>query len=223
MSSFGRALLIIVALTTCGCLGFERDWRAAQNICTDPTDIAGLWEGTWCSHKNGHNGKLRAIVTRDCNGTYYAKFHATYLEVVPFGFEMPLAVSDNGDVHQLGGSADLGLLAGGVYRYAGEANECHLVANFCAKSDHGVFKMTRVATCCGDCTDCDSGACDACDGFMPPENSEPVPPPKPTKPYEDEPSASRNGESTDGLTGAAANKPACLNRDGLTAMVNESR
>lgn len=212
MLSLGRAFLIVTAITTCGCLGFERDWRAAQQTCFNPNDLAGLWEGTWCSHKNGHNGTLRAIITRSCNGTYYAKFKATYLEVVPFGFEMPLSVSANGDVHQLGGSADLGLLAGGVFRYAGEANECHLVANFCAKDDHGVFKMTRVATC--GCTGCDADGCDACgacdaDACGAKKATAPMPVPKPAKPYEDQGTSSdEDGEG--GLTGAGANKPAKL-------------
>lgn len=215
MLSFGRAFLILTAISTCGCMGFERDWRAAQQTCSNPNDIAGLWEGTWCSHKNGHNGTLRAIITCNCNGTYYAKFHATYLEVVPFGFEMPLSVSANGDVHQLGGSADLGLLAGGVFRYAGEANECHLVANFCAKNDHGVFKMTRVATCgCGGCAGCDTNGCDAagCDACVPAGAVEPATPPKPAKPYDAESTSTDQDASSEdgGLTGAGANQPAKL-------------
>lgn len=222
MSAIGRAILITAVLSTCGCLGFERDWRAAEQCCTNPNDIAGLWEGTWLSHHNGHEGSLRAIITRNADGSYYAKFHATYLEVVPFGFEMPLSVSENGDVRQLGGTADLGLLAGGVYRYAGEANACHLVANFCAKSDHGVFKLTRVATCgCGNCDGCDSDPCDVC---TPPNECgsdacgakklDPVEAPAASpKPYEADSTSARDASAVEGLTGAGANRPARISGD----------
>ncbi|MDA1015696.1 MAG: hypothetical protein O3A00_14735 [Planctomycetota bacterium] len=201
MFRFGQLIIAAITLASTGCIGFERDWRDARHSCFPTDDIAGLWEGTWCSHTNGHNGSLRAIITRDCNGCYHAQFKATFLEVVPFGFEMPLGVSRNGDVHSLDGSADLGLLAGGVYRYSGEANACHFVANYCAKSDHGVFNMTRVATCC------DSGCCDqGCDGTLQDcTNSATQAPPKLD--------ATLGPAPTVEATGATANQPVDLSKD----------
>ena len=202
MIRFGQFVIAAFILASTGCIGFERDWRDARQVSFPVDDIAGLWEGTWCSHSNGHNGTLRAIITRDCNGCYYAQFKATYLEVVPFGFEMPLVISRNGDVHSLNGTADLGFLAGGVYRYSGEATSCQLVANYCAKRDHGVFNLSRVATC-GDSGCCEGG----CSGLlqdcsnMPDEES-------PT----DAP-ANGNADGDVNATGATANQPAELTKD----------
>jgi hypothetical protein len=137
----------LMALSGCATSTFERDWKTAASYANAADDISGCWEGTWESHVNGHHGKLRAIVTRQGADTYYMQFKATFLGVVPFKFALPVYVTENGGVYALQGEADLGWLAGGVYTYSGEATPCDFVSSYCAKNDHGVFRMTRKVSC----------------------------------------------------------------------------
>lgn len=139
-----------------GCLcTFERDWRAAQNRSIPADNLAGLWEGTWESHHNGHNGKLRAIITRCGNGQYHARYHATFAVVVPYSYNTTHTATDHGAVTYFSGEQNLGCLAGGLYRYNGQADGMTFVANYRADKDHGVFRMRRVG--------CGSGCGNACD------------------------------------------------------------
>jgi len=140
-------LAVFSLILTTGCSSFERDWKSAQQYAYPCNDISGIWEGTWHSDHNGHEGKLRAIITKQGDNYYYAQFKASYAVVIPFGFELPLTVSDDGGVYALDGSADLGWLAGGAYSYNGQATPAEFYANYCAENDHGTFQMTRIWTC----------------------------------------------------------------------------
>lgn len=86
-----RTLFVTIALlagSSSGCLcTFERDWRAAQKHPVPADHLAGLWEGTWLSHYNGHNGTLRAIITPCGNGRYIGQYKGTFAWIVPFVYE----------------------------------------------------------------------------------------------------------------------------------------
>lgn len=133
-----------------GC-AFQREWRAAQYCPTVAEGMEGLWEGTWLSHKNGHTGKLKAIITRVDGDCYQVRFFATYLAIIPFGFKMPMQFVHNGQSFQFSGEQDIGLLAGGTFTYNGWADASDFHASYVAAGDCGEFNMQRVGpvvSCC---------------------------------------------------------------------------
>jgi hypothetical protein len=127
----------------CGCSSFNRKWREAGKRPTPTNAIAGRWEGRWLSHQNGHNGALRCIITESDMGTYEAYFRAAYLKVVRFSYKVPLTVTQSNDVWHFTGEENLGLMAGGVYRYAGSASQTNFNSTYSSKHDDGVFQMSR--------------------------------------------------------------------------------
>ena len=150
-------LAILLAFSLTGCRSFEREWRQSQSYAYPEHELAGCWQGTWQSDWNQHSGGLRAIITKESESTYRAKFKATYLVVVPFEFEMPLLVAEDGQIYTFEGSADLGLLAGGLYTYKGSAAASEFASSYCGgNGDHGTFTMTKKPPCSqefatGDC------------------------------------------------------------------------
>jgi hypothetical protein len=172
-SQLARVLLLVALCgSLTGCC-FEREWQAAKRFSYPERELAGCWEGTWQSDFNGHNGGLRAIITKQGDGYYDAHFHATYLAVIPFEFELPLLVTDDGRAYALEGEADLGWLAGGLYTYNGSATATDFVAAYSAENnDHGTFTMQKVQTCsecsgdgtCGAAGSCDGECCGASEG-----------------------------------------------------------
>lgn len=151
-AGFARALIVIAGcLSLTGCCTFEREWRNAQSYAYPANEVAGVWEGTWHSNHNGHEGKLRAIITKEGENYYHAHFKATWAHVIPYEFELPLTTCHENGCDNFNGAADLGWLAGGNYTYAGQACGCQFEASFCAPNDYGTFSMTRVTTlpqCC---------------------------------------------------------------------------
>jgi hypothetical protein len=147
------AAWLACAASGCVCT-FERDWHAAQRCPIAGDQFAGLWEGTWESHYNGHNGKLRAIITNCGHGQYHARYHATFAFVVPYAYDTVHSAVQQAGVTYFSGQQDLGCLAGGLYHYSGYADGSTFVASYRADKDHGVFRMRRVGSCGG------GGGCD---------------------------------------------------------------
>jgi hypothetical protein len=134
-----------VLLLLCGCSSFNREWKRAARVPVPPDSVAGRWEGQWLSAANGHNGKLRCLITEQTNGMHEARFHATYLKVMTFGYTVPLDVTRTNQVWYFHGEADLGKLAGGLYRYEGMSTVTNFSSTYCSKHDHGTFEMSRPA------------------------------------------------------------------------------
>jgi len=137
---------LIAALWFTGCSTFERDWQAARLTPRLQDDLAGRWEGTWLSKANGHNDQLRAIITKGSNDVYLTRFHARYKKGIfrfSFGYSVPLQVQRTNDAYQFQGEADLGWLAGGLYRYEGSATGTNFFSTYRCKYDRGTFQMTR--------------------------------------------------------------------------------
>ncbi len=153
------ALSLLLCVFCSGCLcTFERDWRAAQK-CLPPADnLAGLWEGTWESHYNGHDGTLRAIITPCGDGRYIAQYKGTFAYIVPFAYTTTHYATSQGAATQFAGEESLGPLFGGTYRMQGCADGRSFTAHYQADKDHGVFRMQRVG--CGNCG-CGSCGCAA--------------------------------------------------------------
>jgi len=138
----GSAMMLLLA----GCSTFERDWRAASQAPEQRDALVGRWQGTWRSEVNGHNDQLRAVVTPASNDVYSARFHAKYklgFLRFSFGHSVLLQARRANDAFQFEGGADLGWLAGGVYRYEGSATATNFTSTYRSKYDHGTFKMTR--------------------------------------------------------------------------------
>lgn len=136
-------LLAVVAITSCGCSTFNYEWRRELSRGTSTNDITGAWDGSWTSQKTGHDGALRCLITRTTNGTVNARFYATYKRFLHFGYTVPLQVrrTDNGVAFM--GHADLGKLAGGMYRYTGYATPTNFFSTYESRYDHGTFQMER--------------------------------------------------------------------------------
>ena len=135
----------MLALLLCGCSNFNREWKRAARVPTPPDSVAGRWEGKWLSAANGHYGRLRCLITEQTNGVHEARFRATYLKVLKFGYTVPLTMTQSNEVWQFHGEADLGKMAGGVYHYEGTTTPTHFHSTYQSKYDRGDFEMTRPA------------------------------------------------------------------------------
>ena len=137
----GCAALAALAFLS-GCSSFNREWRAAGKQPA-PSGLAGRWEGRWVSDANGHNDKLRCVITEKGANDYSAHFHATYKHIFHFSYTVPLSVQKQGDNFVFSGQADLGKLAGGMYTYNGAATPTNFFSTYDSKYDHGKFEMHR--------------------------------------------------------------------------------
>ncbi len=141
-TSFTVTALLLLLTTGCS-TAFKRDWKTATAQPAPTDSIAGPWEGTWLSHKNGHNGRLRCILTPETPDRYRAQFHAQYKRILSFGYTVPLTVRSGHGTNSFHGEANLGRLAGGVYTYDGYASPTNFSSTYKSKHDHGVFQMRR--------------------------------------------------------------------------------
>jgi hypothetical protein len=130
-----------------GC-AFEREWQAAQSYAYPEHELAGCWDGSWQNASSGRHGDLRAIITKEGAGAYHAQFKATYAIGIPFEFDIPLLVTDDGSVYTFESEADLGWLAGGLYSYQGMASGMDFDASFRVSNGHqGTFTMQKLQSC----------------------------------------------------------------------------
>jgi hypothetical protein len=140
--------LLLLALTAClafttACSSFNREWKTAAAQSPAAGSIEGAWDGTWLSDHNGHNGRLRAIITKLDNDQYYARFHATYMRLLTFGQAVNLDVTQAGTNFTFSGAADLGKAYGGIYEYRGNSSPDGFYSTYKCSIDHGTFRMTR--------------------------------------------------------------------------------
>ena len=139
----------LVAVFSSGCSAFNYEWRQAARKPTPTNGIAGRWDGTWLSHANGHNDRLRCLVTQVDTNHFDARFHAAYSLPglkwlkVHFGYTVRMETKAAGDGVTFRGEENLGALAGGVYRYEGNASNTNFFSTYKCKYDHGVFQMHR--------------------------------------------------------------------------------
>ena len=138
-----RIGLLLVLVCCIGCSSFNRDWKRAAASLGQTNDLAGRWEGRWLSDANGHNGRLRCLMTKVDGRTYNARFHAKYKKILGFSYTVPLSVNRDRTGYNFTGAADLGKLAGGVYEYRGFASVTNFFSTYTSKYDHGSFRMGR--------------------------------------------------------------------------------
>ncbi len=137
--------LALVVGTAAGCSTFDQSWQSCCRYDNPADRVAGCWEGRWHSDVNHHQGRLRAIIEREAEGRYRARFKATYWRFLPFEFEMPLTVTPSAGGYEFSGEADLGLLAGGVFSYSGSIRGNTFMASYRSRKDHGTFWMERIS------------------------------------------------------------------------------
>ena len=145
LSAISSVVLILWICT--GCSTFHRDWKQAAGLPGTPGDLLGRWEGTWVSEDNGHQGRLRCLVTKTGADRYQARFHANYRKILSFGYTVPLRVQvlPSGMDYRFRGEANLGWYAGGLYRYEGGATPSTFNATYRTSTDYGTFRMSRPA------------------------------------------------------------------------------
>ena len=83
-------------------------------------------------------------MTKLSEGQYEARFHAKYRKVLSFGYTATLVGSKTNGTFYFSGEADLGKLAGGVYRYKGEVSATNFFSTYRCKYDHGIFQLKRL-------------------------------------------------------------------------------
>ena len=133
-----------LVLCLAGCSTFQSDWKSATAQPAPAVDMTGPWEGQWKSDVNGHEGRLRCLVSRNDDQTYEARFHAKYRRILGFKYTVNLSVESDRDQQVVfEGEADLGWYAGGLYRYDGHADPTAFFSTYKSKADAGVFKMNR--------------------------------------------------------------------------------
>ena len=134
---------LALTLLVSGCASFEPDWKQAGRTPAPPDAITGRWEGFWLSDVNAHTGKLRCLITHQTNDLYAARFRATYLKVLRFSYTVPLRVESRDGGWSFRGEEDLGVAAGGIYRYVGTASATNFHSTYDSKYDRGTFEMRR--------------------------------------------------------------------------------
>ena len=138
-----KSTILILLLCLTGCSSFNREYKAALTRPIPASDISGPWEGRWLSDKNGHTGKLRAVLEKSSNQQYDAHFHATFWKIFRTSYRVPLNFKEENGRTTLNGEQNLGRLSGGIYTYQGEATPTHFFSTYKSKYDHGTFEMKR--------------------------------------------------------------------------------
>jgi hypothetical protein len=137
-------LALFATLITVGCSSFNRDWKKAAGQAIQ--GIEGRWIGRWHSDHNQHNGVLRCLISKKEGDLYEARFHAKYklsILTISYPYDMVMTINSSGDTYNFKGEANLGRLAGGVYRYDGTGTTNNLAINYRSPKDHGTFRLQR--------------------------------------------------------------------------------
>lgn len=136
---------LLVLWLSFGCSSFDKAWREAAEQSHPADHLSGAWSGEWKSEINGHNGKLRCVITAQKDNVYKARFHATYKKVLTFGYTVPLRVTETNSGFRFAGDANLGWYAGGTYTYEGHADRTNFYSTYRCNYDQGTFQMTKAA------------------------------------------------------------------------------
>jgi hypothetical protein len=122
---------------------FQRRWNDPAAQSKTNNGLEGRWQGEWVSEANGHRGALKCLLTKMESEEYQATFYAVYARFLSVCYSAPLHGRHSDGKLKLEGQADLGQLAGGVYRYAGEADETAFNCTYRCKYDHGTFHLRK--------------------------------------------------------------------------------
>lgn len=141
-------LLLITTLAGCS-IGYNNDWDAAASPATaaPADDITGRWIGAWTSEATGHTGPLRALITKNAEGRYTARYHAEFGGVFSFQYSADFTPQKRDGHFFFDGQYDLGfvsdIFADRIYKYTGHATPADYTADYKSDSDHGKFVLKR--------------------------------------------------------------------------------
>ena len=155
-------LLLVAFLAATGCCSFSSRWNELAAAPPAPTagDVS-LWEGTWLSDHNGHNGKLRCIVSKIEPAeaiaakpvpsgapipTHRFEFSATWGLGFVSDYTIDMVVTPEGDKLHFKGSFPIVVwpLIDDTYHTEGTIEGDQSKAKYHAEIDEGTFEMTRV-------------------------------------------------------------------------------
>ena len=137
------ALGLAIGVIASGCSSFNREWKAAARNPPAAGSVEGRWEGTWRSDANGHNGRLRCVLTRSGEDKWRAAFHAKFMKIFSYSHVTTLTGRETNGAVELRGEAKLSKLAGGLYKYEGRVTPTEFRSTYKSKRDHGTYQMTR--------------------------------------------------------------------------------
>ncbi len=128
------------------CSNFAAEWdRRLHTRALDGFD--GCWKGQWRSETSGHDGHLRAIVTRSGDSDYSIRYYALYgSKALPIPFEYTLdsvKVEREGDVFNVVWTIDMGLYR--KYSYDGKSTGESYKSSNISEYDRGIFDLERTA------------------------------------------------------------------------------
>jgi hypothetical protein len=135
--------ILWLSVVLAGCTSFESDWKATTRHPTPTNDISGPWIGTWQNTNNAHGDQLRAVVKRVGLHAWKAHFHAHYGRLLTFSYEARLTGDEHEGRVQFTGEQNLGWLAGGTFRYVGEASPTNFFSTYENAYDSGTFTLHR--------------------------------------------------------------------------------
>jgi hypothetical protein len=121
--AFPVAVFALLVGLVGGCSSFEQSWRQMAEAPPVNDEVLGRWEGRWASEATGHGDVLRCIITKQADGAYDAWFRARFMKVFNGEYHAALEATRHGDHWRLSAAADLGFLAGGVYRQEGQIRD----------------------------------------------------------------------------------------------------
>lgn len=109
----------------------------------DIHDISGPWIGTWQNTNNTHGDQLRAVIRRTRLDQWQVHFHAHYGRLLTFAYRATLNGDESNGVVRFTGEENLGWLAGGTFRYVGEASSTNFFSTYENNYDSGTFTLHR--------------------------------------------------------------------------------
>lgn len=145
-----RSIRILTALAVLclfpSCVGFQQKFQDAHKAFPPPNKtIEGAWIGSWKSGANGHEGKLRCVITKIDADSYEFYYWATWARVMSGGFKIECDVAKKDGKWTFSGEKDLGAL-GGRFGHSGTATPTKIDATFrsIGGPDRGTFELKRV-------------------------------------------------------------------------------
>ena len=138
MTNILRGISHTLAAVTSNCSDFETAWQSARN-----QGLEGHWIGEWHSDVNEHHGELRCVLQQIDENHFRAFANAKYAKFMRVCYTVELRFEQMAECLHLEGEADLGELAGGVYRYDGVLTATEFNCRYECKYDRGAFSLRR--------------------------------------------------------------------------------
>ena len=135
--------LVLLGATSTGCSSFSKKWDTAAPTGSDPLGIEVRWIGTWQNTYNTHADRMRAVMTRVSSDEYRVYFHAKYKKLLSFKYEATFRGQLDSGVFVFRGEENLGVMAGGLYRYTGRVSPTNFFSTYDSKYDSGTFTLHR--------------------------------------------------------------------------------